>query len=238
MDNDPMVEFTSADYGGGEVSGEAHLTVILEQTSPTTATVEYATVAETATPGSDYTPISGTLTFAPGQTSKDLIVPILGDYEIDAGETFTVTLRDPVGAVLCTVIDARVTIADDKPFSSAQFDATSYNGSEVSGTALLTVTLDQAAATTTSVHYATADGTAIAGSDYTPISGTLAFAPGQTSKTLVIPILADSANDAGETFDITLSAPVGIALGTPSSTQVTIADDQSRFMMFLPIVSR
>ncbi len=115
VDNDPMVVFDSAEYNGSEVSGTALLTVTLEETSPTTATVKYATVDDTAIAGSDYTAISGTLTFAPGETSKNLSVPIIGDLKIDAGETFTVTLRDPVGAVLCTIIDARVTISEDKP---------------------------------------------------------------------------------------------------------------------------
>jgi hypothetical protein len=238
MDNDPMVEFDSPDYTGSEVSGFAQLTVILEATSPNTATVEYATIDDTAIAGVDYTPISGTLTFAPGEDTKTLIVPILGDLAIDASEAFTVTIRAPVGAVLCTVIDARVTIADDKPFSTARFGAAGYSGSEVSGTALVTVTLDQAAPTMTSVHYATANGTASAGSDYTTTSGTLTFAPGQTSKTISIPILSDQAVDPGETFTVNLSAPAGVALGTPSSAQVTIADGPPLYKLFLPTIMR
>ena len=74
----------------------------------------------------------------------------------------------------------------------------------------------------TSVHYATTDGTATAGSDYTAISGTLTFDPGQISKTLTVPILSDAKLDAGEIFIITLSAPVSVALVAPSGAGVAI----------------
>ena len=71
-----------------------------------------------------------------------------------------------------------------------------------------TVTLANRTPLRVSVAYATADGTATAGSDYTATSGTLVFAPGETSKTIAVPILGDTAFEPDETFTLTLSNPV------------------------------
>jgi hypothetical protein len=97
-------------------------------------------------------------------------------------------------------------------------------GSAGSQPANFTVSLAKASALRVSVAYATADGTATAGSDYTATSGTLVFAPGQTSKTVAVPILGDTAYESDETFTLTLSNPVNATLGTATATG-TIAND-------------
>ncbi|NJM06296.1 hypothetical protein HC891_09015 [Candidatus Gracilibacteria bacterium] len=217
------------------------LTVTLSKTTTTTATVQYATSDETALAGSDYTAISGTLTFAPGESSQNITVTILSDTLIDAGETFSVTLSAPVNVSLATPSSARVTISEDQPLPilpEVAFSAADYTSSEADGTAVLTVTLDQTAATTATVEYATSDGTASAGSDYTPISGTLTFNPGESSKTLTITLLSDSIVEASETFSVTLSAPSNATLGPPSTARVTITADEVRFTHFIPIIRR
>ena len=89
----------------------------------------------------------------------------------------------------------------------------------------LTVTLSAAAPMTTTVAYATSNGTATAGSDYLAQAGTLVFAPNQTSKTIAIPIIDDLSDEPNETFSVTLNSPNNAALGTPSSSTVTITDD-------------
>jgi Calx-beta domain/RTX calcium-binding nonapeptide repeat (4 copies) len=75
------------------------------------------------------------------------------------------------------------------------------------------------------VSYATADGSAAAGSDYTATSGQLTFAPGETSKTVDVPILGDSAVEADETFTLTLSGAVNAVLGRASATATLVNDD-------------
>ena len=74
------------------------------------------------------------------------------------------------------------------------------------------VTLNRAAAEQVSVDYATADGTATAGSDYTAVSGTLTFAPGETAKTVSVAILDDAVDEGKETFKLKLSNPRGAYL--------------------------
>ena len=79
---------------------------------------------------------------------------------------------------------------------------------------------------TVTVGYATADGTATAGEDYTAVSGTLTFAPGETSKTVSVPIIDDSISDSGETFTLTLSNAVVASLGQ-WPTDIAIADAEA-----------
>jgi len=78
------------------------------------------------------------------------------------------------------------------------------------------------------VNYATSNGTATAGSDYTAKSGTLTFAAGVTSKTFAIPIVKDTLDESDETVNLTLSNPTGGAtLGTPDTAVLTIIDNDT-----------
>ena len=86
-------------------------TVTLSGDSTETVTVQYATVNNTAIAGSDYTTTSGTLTFAPGVTSQDIIIPILNNSLNEAQETFNLTLSSPTNAQLGTAT-VTTTISD------------------------------------------------------------------------------------------------------------------------------
>src|SRR5262249_30541930 len=86
-----------------------------------------------------------------------------------------------------------------------------------------------------SVHYATSDGTATAGSDYTAASGTLTFADGEASKTFTVTVLDDTLVEGNETVTLTLSNPTGGAtLGSPASVVFTIVDNDSSTGVVLP----
>ena len=68
------------------------------------------------------------------------------------------------------------------------------------------------------VEYATADGTATAGSDYEAAAGTLTFAPGETQKAVAVPVFGDAAIEADETFYLDLSAADGAPIETAQAT--------------------
>lgn len=96
---------------------------------------------------------------------------------------------------------------------------------ESAGSISITVTRAGVTTTAISVNYATANGTATAGADFTQTTGSLSFAAGETTKTISIPILADSAAESAETFTLALSGPTaGVSITTATCT-ITIGAD-------------
>ena len=107
------------------------------------------------------------------------------------------------GEPLASAVTA--TIVGPPALSVADARATEAPGARVD----FAVTMGRASASTVTVDYATADGTATAGSDYTATSGTLSFAPGETAKTVSVRVLDDAHDEGEETFTLTLSNPSG-----------------------------
>jgi ribosomal protein L35AE/L33A len=197
----------------------------LSRSSTTQVTVAYATAAGTATVGTDYVTTSGTAVFAPGTTTVNVSVPVVGDTSVEPNETFFLNLSNPVNATISDAQGVATIVNDDAPQLSIG-NATATEGNTGSVNATFTVTLSQASTQTVTVNYATANGTATAGADYTTTSGQLTFAPGVTSRTINIPVLGDTLDEPNETFTVTLSGPVNatIATGTGSGT---IADNDA-----------
>ena len=198
------------------------LTVTLSPASELTATVDYATSDGTATAGSDYTAASGTLTFAAGDTSKIITVPVLADTTDEDNETVTVTLSN---AVRSTISDATATLTitdDDLAPSLSINDVTT--ATESAANATFTVSLSAASGKTVTVAYATSDVTATEDADYTGTSGTLTFNPGDTSKTITVPVLADTTDESNETVSLTLSGATNASISDITGT-LTITDD-------------
>ena len=109
---------------------------------------------------------------------------------------------------------------------------------ENAGTATITVTRTGGTGQAVSVDFATSDGTALTGRDYTATSGTITFAPGETTKTITIPITDDMIVEDNETFTITLTNATGFAsLGAQSSAVVTIVDNDLPVVPNSPIPS-
>jgi hypothetical protein len=104
-------------------------------------------------------------------------------------------------------------------------DASVAEGDAGTTDAAFPVTLSAASASPVSVNYATSDGSATAGSDYTSAAGTISFAPGSTSAVVLVPVLGDTVPEGLETFDVTLSAPVSATLGDASAVGTIVDDD-------------
>ena len=226
-DDVPTVQFDSATYSVDENAGPAIITVTLSVSSPTAVSVDYATSDGTATAGSDYTAMSGTLNFLPGQTVLTFTVPITDDLLTnELSETVNLTLSNPGNAIIGATNPATLTIInDDVP--EVQFSSPNYNAVENQGTATITTTLSAASALTVTVTYSTSNGTAIAGSDYAPISGTLTFNPGVTTRTFTVTIINNAGSEPppDETVILTLSNPVNATLGVTNPATLTITDD-------------
>jgi uncharacterized repeat protein (TIGR01451 family) len=200
-------------------------TVTLTGSTALTTNVNYATADGTATAGSDYTATSGTLTFAPGVTTQTISVPVIGDTTNEANETFTDTLSSPTNATIATATGTGTIVNDDAQPALSINNVTQVEGNAGTTNFVFTVTLTGSTALTTNVNYATADGTATAGSDYTATSGTLTFAPGVTTQTISVPVIGDSTNEPNETFMVTLSSPTNATITTATGTGTIVNDE-------------
>ncbi|HEY3228641.1 MAG TPA: Calx-beta domain-containing protein [Roseiflexaceae bacterium] len=127
--------------------------------------------------------------------------------------------------MLGTPTNTTVTITDDDPPPSVAWQSASFSVGEGAGSGLATAQLSAASGFTVTVNYATSNGTATAGSDYTARSGTLTFGPGATSANFTVPITNDATIEVTETVNLTLSSPTNATLGTPTPAALAILDD-------------
>jgi len=222
---EPSVALSAATSSVDEAAGSVVLTVTLSATSASDVSVDYATTDGTAAAGEDYTATSGTLTILSGQISGSITVPITDDAVAEGDEGFAVTLSNPTGATLGTPATATVTITDDEGTPELSFSAATSSVGEGAGSVDFTVSMSVASASDVTVDFATADGTATTGADYTATSGTLTIPAGQTSGAITVPITDDAVAEGDEEFAVTLSNPTGATLGTPATATVTITDD-------------
>ena len=223
----PSVSFSTGSFTFSETGGTQAITVRLSNAYNSTVTVRYATSNGSAASGSDYTATSGTLTFAPGETSKTFSIPIINDVLVEPSETIQLTLSAPVSATLGTQRTATVSITDnDVP--TVSFSQASKSASEATTSASFTVTLSSASTKSVTVKYALANGgTATSGADFTLPAGTLTFAPGEVSKTIAFTIANDTQDENDETLKIGLSTPSNATLGSVSVATYTIVDNDA-----------
>lgn len=226
QENDLGFEFAQASFNASEYGGSVTVTVIREQDNANApATVDYFTENFTAVAGMDYTGVSGTLSFAPGETSKFITVTILNDEIVESTEYFTLKLGSPTGGVpLGTRMSTVMWITDNE--TGFGFPSSSCTFPENASEAILTITHQGDFAGVTTVDFNTVNATAAAGADYTAVSGTLAFSPGETRKEIRVPLLNDGVTEYSQSFAVRLSNPTGGAtLGKYSTTTVILVDD-------------
>lgn len=210
-----------------ESAGSVTIMVVRTGGADNAVTVHYSTANDSAQAGVDYTPSSGTLTFAAGEASKSLVIPLLDDGKGQNDVAFNLALDTPLGgATLGTIISTRVTIKETQ-FGQLQFPVGGFSVDEKSLPSLATITVTRTGGSdgTVTAHYNTADGTARAAVDYVPASGTVTFAPGQVVQTFTVALLDDIRGEADEMLQLSLSTPGGGAtLASPVATQLTIRE--------------
>ncbi|MFK0735237.1 MAG: beta strand repeat-containing protein, partial [Gloeotrichia echinulata HAB0833] len=210
--------------------GTTNLVYTFTRTGPTTnaLTVNYG-ITGTAD-SSDYTgatPGTGkTITFAAGASTAILTIDPTADTTVESDETVALTLATGTAYTIGTTTAVTGTITNDdfQPTINLSASQTLVEGDTSPQNASYTVTLSNASSQTITVNYATANGTATAGSDYTSTTGTLTFNPGVTSQVINIPILNDSINEANESFTLTLTSPTNASLGTTTTVTTTLTD--------------
>jgi hypothetical protein len=223
--DDPSVAFSSASYSVAEAAPQATITVRRSLPATGTLAVDYATSDGTARDGTNYTGVSGTLTFARGAVSKTFTVPIINGTADEASETVNLTLSGAVNANLGTPATAVLTIADNDVAGKVQFEVAAYSVKETAGGVTIAVTRVGGTASDVTVDYATADGTARAGTNYTATTGRLTFGQGQATQTFAVEVLDDGVHGRNLTVDLRLSNPGGgAAAGTPPAAVLWIVD--------------
>ncbi len=210
-----------------ENAGTASLVVTLSPAASQAVTVDFQTGDATATAPADYASAAGSLSFAPGETTKSVLVTVANDALDEADEQLTVTLSNAQGATL-SAASATVTITDDDAAPAASVGAVTV-GEGVPG-ATFTVSLSAPSGQSVVVSYATAElsptPSATSGADFASTSGTVTFAPGETTKPVVVAITNDALDEADETFELVLSSPVNATLASgPAVGTITDDDD-------------
>jgi hypothetical protein len=234
----PILSVKSASVAEGDAGTTvASVTVELSAASSQTVTVHYRTVENTATAGVDFQSVTDNLlTFNPGVTQRTATVTINGDTVDEPDEFLFVQLFSPVNAGISVSSNPpMLTILDDDPTPrDVTLGASTYNVTEPSGIATITVNRTGDLNATSSVDYETRDSSARQRSDYLAAFGTLVFGPGEASKQVTIFVTNDRwAEGAGETFSFIISNPVNTAINgfitssASASATVVIADDDS-----------
>ena len=228
-----VVNVSSPTVGEG---GNLVFSVTLNGTSTTATTVSVTPSSGTAILGTDtglqevstdggatWSTLGSTVTVPPGASSFQVRVATINDGLVEGPETINLaaaTAQNTSAVVgVGTIIDGAVpTVSISGP--------TDVN--EAAGTITYTISLSATSAASVSVNYGSTNGTALAGSDYSAIAGSVTFAPGETTKTVTVAIVNDTVFEGNENFQVSLSAPTNATLGNGTVTTV-IRDDGTGF---------
>jgi YD repeat-containing protein len=210
INDDDVVRFSISNLSVNEGGGNAVVSVTKVGASAFTHNVSYSSSNGTATSNSDYTAVSGTLTFSASQDTQSFNVSLINDAAYEGNETFSLTLFAPTGGAQLGTASAVVTIIDS--IAPPNFWIYSNDVYENGGAVTLNVTKAGPTALTHTVNFATSNESAVAGADYVGTSGVLTFAPAETSKSITVQILDDTSYEGMESFLVTLSNPSGGAI--------------------------
>jgi len=209
-----------------ERAGTVTFTVTRSGSLTGASSVNFATANGTATAGSDFAALNGTVSFAAGETTKTVTVAVLNDTLIENPETFTINLT---GGTNVTISDAQgVGTINSEDVAAPVMPAVAVNDvavNEAGGLMVFTLTRSGDLSAASSVNYATSNGTATAGLDYIAANGSVSFAAGQASATVTVQISNDTLVENPETFNLTLSAGTNVSISDGLGTGTINSDD-------------
>jgi len=226
------VVFGQSAYTNSVSQGSAPITIIFSGSTDATASVTFSTSDGSAKAGTDYVAVSTSVNFpvqvttnAAGSVTNTVPITLLNNGVPGSTQTVNLALSNPLGpAVLGSPSTAVLTIINNES-QQLQFEFATYSVDDSNDVAVITVIRTNGTNGTVAVDFATSDGSAKAGVDYTATNGTVAFADGVLTKTFEIPIISPpfGALETNRTVTLTLSNPSGGAvLGTNVHAQLTI----------------
>jgi hypothetical protein len=220
----PAINVSATDALASEAGDGASVTFSRTTGLINDYTVNY-TLGGTATAGVDFAAVSGSVVIPAGQTSVTVPLATLNDNTVYEGdETVVITLAADPAYVPGASASATVTIADDDPAPVVTLSATDATAAETGDTGRYTFTRTANLSVPLTVAYSVG-GTATAGDDYTPLSGTLTFATGQASVAVSLVAVNDVYYEAAETVTATLVDGALYDLGTARAGTVTITSN-------------
>ena len=231
------VQFSLSGLQVLEDVGMAKITVVRTGGTLGAITVDYSTSDVTAVAGKDYTATSGTLTFAAGETTKTIQVPILQDAITEPDETFTVSLRNVSNPELVGGLSIFTVNIQDESTPLFLFLVNSWEvveGDKGTTTDMFfTVYLSAATSQSVSVDYFTSNVNAFGGAtcgtpgvDYQNAAGTLSFPAGASSVSFPVKICGDSSAEAIESFRVDIRNPVNATISISDGTGTILDDDE------------
>ena len=226
----PTVTLSVNNASIAEAAGTSTVTATLSAAASTDTMVTIAATGTATGGGTDYTLSSTSIKILAGNTTGTATVTAVQDALDEPNETVIIDITGVSGGDSATENGTQqqtITITDDDATPSLSIaNVSQAEGDSGSANMTFTVTLSAASGQAVAVNYATSNGTATAGSDYTSASGTLNFAAGETTKTFTVAVAGDTTPESDEAFTVTLSSPTNATLGTASATG-TITDDDS-----------
>ncbi len=189
-------------------------------------TVQYATVAGSASAPADFASASGTLTFSGSQSTQLVPVSIVSDNLVEPDESFTMVLSNPSGATIATA-SATGTIVNDDAATLSINDVTLPEGNGGGTTPFVfTITSSNPSTAPITVNYQTGNGSASTPSDYAGSAGSATIPTGATSATVTVLVVADNILEPNETFNLTLSGAQGATIGDATAIGTILGDDE------------
>jgi hypothetical protein len=223
---DPLA-LSASTYSVGQGAGSVTVTVTRSGSATASASVDYATSDGSAIAGTDYA-ASGTLTWAENDfTAKTVSIPISNATPYSGDKSFEIALTNPSSDVnIISPGSATITISGDQATSAGTLalSASTYSIAQTAGNLTIAVNRTGGSTGAISVEYATANGTAVSGTDYTAATGTLSWASGDTAaKTFQVAISNATAFAGTKTLSVSLATPTGGAtLGAPTSATISV----------------
>jgi hypothetical protein len=234
LDNDVLPTVTiaatdaeAAETNPGQTPNPGRFTLTRTGSTSSALTVNYS-IGGTATNGSDFNRLTGTVTFAAGASTAFIDINPINDSEFEDPETVVLTLVNSSNYLVGTSNRATVTIADnDLPtvtIAATDAEAAETNSGQPTNPGRFTLTRTGSTTHALTVNYSIG-GTATNGSDFNRLTGTVTFAPGSSTAFIDINPLDDSLVEDPETVVLTLVNSSNYLVGTSNRATVTILDN-------------
>ena len=229
----PVAQFASATYGAGEAAGSRSVNAVVNIAPAPTSNINVTyTVGGTATSGTDFTALSGSVTVNSGATSVDIPITISDDTSREGPETIVLTLTEGAAYdVGDTSITTVTTKDDDTPEVTLSIGSGTAGTIDESGSdsAVVTVMLSEALGADVTIPVVrVASGSTAATTDYaaTPADAMVTIAAGSTKGTLNVAAAPDTLDEVDETVVLGLgSLPSAVVAGGQNQVTITITDD-------------